>query len=344
MYRISRINIIALFLALFTSTLITFGATYPVYADTDASVSYYFSIQSPQRAVRINNSWTSWSTGDLYAVNAYTFNGVRFRKNNGTAIGGTASYYSLDMYLNISNLNDYLRDGIKVNTSGLTTDMTCNIIEISTDGYNYNSIGTLYAIYHIYGYCENGGGNYVGIPLYFSASTESSGSADYSIDLKFGNLTFWKPINATTGSPDYTSDITAIKNSVNNINTSINRLNSNQEQSNQDANDRYQDEKDTIREESDNAKESAENLDFSFTLNNPFAVIWNSLTGSSCVDIPILGSWLHLSSTHICTPWSSTVRNALGAVFGIGSTMLLFAFIMRKILGTGSNFNGSIEI
>ena len=68
---------------------------------------------------------------------------------------------------------------------------------------------------------------------------------------------------------------------------------------------------------------------FGFHIFFPFQFLFNSFSQNACVDIPIIGSWLHLgSNAQYCQWWSSDIRNTLTPVFMLISSMILFGFIM----------------
>ena len=76
---------------------------------------------------------------------------------------------------------------------------------------------------------------------------------------------------------------------------------------------------------------------FEINMVFPFSSFFSSLTNNSCVDIPIMASWLHTSQSHVCTYWSNDIRNTLTPVFMSLSTLLLFGFIVSWLKGNSNN-------
>lgn len=79
---------------------------------------------------------------------------------------------------------------------------------------------------------------------------------------------------------------------------------------------------------------------FSFNLFNPFSSLFAMFTsGDSCVNIPIIGSMLHVENSQVCPYFPATVRNILTPVMSIIATMLLFGFLVRWIRSSSSDFS-----
>lgn len=68
---------------------------------------------------------------------------------------------------------------------------------------------------------------------------------------------------------------------------------------------------------------------FTFSFTFPFQNLFTSFTDNQCVDIPIIASMLHSSSSRYCTWWSASVRNVLTPVITMASLMLATGFAMR---------------
>lgn len=66
---------------------------------------------------------------------------------------------------------------------------------------------------------------------------------------------------------------------------------------------------------------------FKFSVVDPFSYLFSMFSDDSCVDIPIIASMLS-SSPHVCSWWDSSVRSVLTPVFSVGSTMLLWGFVV----------------
>ena len=77
---------------------------------------------------------------------------------------------------------------------------------------------------------------------------------------------------------------------------------------------------------------------FSFTVLFPFTNFFSSLTNDTCVDIPILASWLYNTESHVCTYWPQNIRDTLTPVFMSLATILLFGFIMSWLKGNSNDF------
>lgn len=101
-------------------------------------------------------------------------------------------------------------------------------------------------------------------------------------------------------------------------------------------------------EESERESEQSDSMDelsgvFSFTAFNPFSPILELFgSGDSCVDIPIIGSWLNLSDTEVCPFFPTNVRQILTPILGIFSMMLIFGFFVRWLGGNGGD--NSLEV
>lgn len=79
---------------------------------------------------------------------------------------------------------------------------------------------------------------------------------------------------------------------------------------------------------------------FNFNLFNPFSSLFAMFSsGDSCVNIPILGSMLHVDNDQVCPYFPVTVRNILTPVMSIIATMLLFGFLIRWIRSSSSDFS-----
>lgn len=167
---------------------------------------------------------------------------------------------------------------------------------------------------------------------YWQVTTDTDFEYDYTSVLN--------QINTKLGNTN--SGITSIRDSVNGISSKMDDLKSSQEQANQDANDRYQDEKDTIDNNASDAQDTTNNADFSFTVGNPLTTWLGLFTGSNCVSIPTIASWIHSNETSVCSPWSSSVRDVTTPIISVLSGTILFGFIVRWL--NGSSFNESIEV
>lgn len=181
--------------------------------------------------------------------------------------------------------------------------------------------------------------------LYFQPKERitASGASYWQVDttdFEYNYTDVLNQINSKLGNVN--TGITNIRDGVNSINSKLNDLKSTQEQANQDANDRYQDEKDTIDNNASDAQNTANNADFSFTVGNPLTTWLGLFTGSNCVNIPTIASWIHSNETSVCSPWSSSIRDVTTPIISVLSGTILFGFIVRWL--NGSSFNESIEV
>lgn len=154
----------------------------------------------------------------------------------------------------------------------------------------------------------------------------------------------------SSGITNLNSKLNASNTKLDNINNSVQALKNSQDQANQDAQDRYDQDKqeESQRENSNTTNNNQLGSLFNFNLLNPFAPIFNLFSGSCSVSIPTIAGWINAPSNTYSSWWCSNstmtnIRSTLTPVLGLSSSMLLFAFIVRKVLN-GSQFNGGIEI
>lgn len=88
----------------------------------------------------------------------------------------------------------------------------------------------------------------------------------------------------------------------------------------------------TIQNNSDSASASASSLNLQFTVLNVFSGWFGLFTGNGCVDIPITASLIHVSNSHVCSPWSNTVRAVVSPVIATFGTVMLSFFIYRWLM------------
>lgn len=285
-----------------------------------------------------------------------TIRKIRFNLPNGIILGA-GDYITAQMYIRQTQANnslDTVFGPMKSDTSHITLIDT-NVAPASNT--NYLVKFTFYVESTI---TVSNTTTYVTIG--------SSRAADYNIlwayeangSVSGGVVNFY----STVANTDYTAKLNEISSGITNLNSKLNNTNSkldtvnsnltqlknSQDQANQDAQDRYDSEK---QEESDREQSNGSNNNqigslFNFSLLNPFAPIFNLFSGSCSVSIPTLAGWINSPTSTYTSWWCSNstmnnIRSTLTPVLGLSSSMLLFAFIVRKVLN-GSQFNGGIEI
>lgn len=105
-----------------------------------------------------------------------------------------------------------------------------------------------------------------------------------------------------------------------------------------DVNDAITAEQEYITNDINNANSSNDSL-LGLVISNipfPFSSWWALFTDNSCVDISTVPGWFGLSSQHICSPWSSSIRSTLTPVISVMSGMLLFGFVIHFMRGGGT--------
>lgn len=81
---------------------------------------------------------------------------------------------------------------------------------------------------------------------------------------------------------------------------------------------------------------TAEDLDGqSFSVQNPFDILFGGFTSDNCVSVPTLASWVHSSNSTVCKWFNADVRQAGTVLFSFGSCMILFGFIMKWLSRSG---------
>lgn len=78
---------------------------------------------------------------------------------------------------------------------------------------------------------------------------------------------------------------------------------------------------------------------FTISFVFPFRSFFSSFSNEHCVNIPIIASMVHSSSTQYCTWWSSDIRNVLTPVFSLFSLALLTGFIMHWLSERSTTIN-----
>jgi hypothetical protein len=93
--------------------------------------------------------------------------------------------------------------------------------------------------------------------------------------------------------------------------------------------DRYEQEKQEEADREASSQEGAGNLvsGFSFNVVN----IWSSIFSfnDGCASLPIISSWLSLSSSNICPIFPSSVRTAVSPVIALFASILLWIYFYK---------------
>ena len=81
---------------------------------------------------------------------------------------------------------------------------------------------------------------------------------------------------------------------------------------------------------------TAEDLDGqSFSVQNPFDILFGGFTSDECVSVPTLASWIHSSDSTVCKWFDADVRQAGTTAFTFISCMILFGFIIHWLNRSG---------
>ena len=73
----------------------------------------------------------------------------------------------------------------------------------------------------------------------------------------------------------------------------------------------------------------------SFSVQNPFDIIFGSFTSDDCVSIPTLASWVHSPTSTVCKWFSADVRLAGTVAFSFIACCIMFGFIMHWLSKSG---------
>lgn len=73
----------------------------------------------------------------------------------------------------------------------------------------------------------------------------------------------------------------------------------------------------------------------SFSVQNPFDILFGGFTSDECVSIPTLASWVHSSNSTVCKWFNTDVRQVGTVLFSFTSCMILFGFIMKWLSRSG---------
>lgn len=136
------------------------------------------------------------------------------------------------------------------------------------------------------------------------------------------------------------SDVSSVVSKLNEVKSeqqattnAVNNLNRTMEESNDDAQSRWEADKAEEAEREEQGKDDSDEVlsIFNFNFSNPFAPLLSMFSSSQCVNIPTISSWFHSSTNLYCSWWPQSVRNVATPIFALGSSMLLFGFLVRWI-------------
>lgn len=126
------------------------------------------------------------------------------------------------------------------------------------------------------------------------------------------------------GIDDVISSQNATTNAVNNLNLTIEEAENGEQE-------RWEVDKQEEAEREQQGKDDSDEVlsIFNFNFSNPFSPILDMFSSNQCVNIPTIAQWIHSSTSQYCSWWSQSVRQVATPIFGLGSSMLLFGFIVR---------------
>lgn len=73
----------------------------------------------------------------------------------------------------------------------------------------------------------------------------------------------------------------------------------------------------------------------SFSVQNPFDILFGGFTSDECVSVPTLASWVHSPTSTVCKWFNADVRQAGTTLFSFSACMILFGFIMHWLSRSG---------
>lgn len=127
-------------------------------------------------------------------------------------------------------------------------------------------------------------------------------------------------------------------------NQKIDEVNSTLEQQKEQDKDQYEQEKQEQAQREEQGKADAQQSSgvFNFQIINPLEAFFNLFINDQCTTIPTIAGMINSPISTYCSWFPSSIRSVMTPAFGLGSSMLLFGFIVRWLKGSG--FNDSIEL
>lgn len=326
---------------------------HPIWANATPTCAFYNTYAS-SGGQWINNSFSNNST-----TQDVTYSIGKINCDYPAQLSTKNTYAVYSFRIDNFNYNDSADSGLL----GVKADTSLDSAKFGVIGVNLSAMGSTGYQFDVYLYGQVANLNGGTIHLYNPLNADEIFYLKPRERVTFVGASYWQVTTDADFEYDYRDVLSAISTKINNIDSNvsnirtgiwnvrdaINETNSKlddlidaQEQANDDANDRYQDEKDTIDNNASDAQDTANNADFSFTVGNPLTTWLGLFTGSNCVSIPTIASWIHSNETSVCSPWSSSVRDVTTPIISVLSGTILFGFIVRWL--NGSSFNESIEV
>lgn len=265
--------------------------------------------------------------------NMYNVVTIRFQNINNSASGGQWTNLNLDTFS--PYINYTLSDGTSGSSScNYTPQSTVLNIDCSIRTREYTQVtgfdfrtGASSSSTDIISTLNRGnqGAAVILTRIGVSWTGTSDPSLDYLDEINANILA----LNSLLGDVKSTLNIT--NNYIQNNTQSINNLNQTMEDANDDAQSRWEADKQEEAEREQQGKDDSDEVlsIFNFNFSNPFAPILDMFSSNQCVNIPTIAQWIHSPTSQYCSWWSQPVRQVATPIFGLGSSMLLFGFIVR---------------